>query len=65
MRVLVSVKRSELRAVLEELGESFPDMDIVVVALPIAFYSTERQRSMPLMLDGGFYIGSCGLTAGW
>ena len=30
MRLVISIKRSELGEVLEELGGSFPDMDIVI-----------------------------------
>jgi len=30
MKLVVNVKRSQLRGVLEELGKSFPDMDIVI-----------------------------------
>jgi len=30
MRLVISIKRSQLREVLEELGGSFPDMDIVI-----------------------------------
>ena len=30
MRLVISVEKSQLREVLEELGGSFPDMDIVI-----------------------------------
>jgi len=30
MKLAVNVKRSQLRGVLEELGKSFPDMEIVI-----------------------------------
>lgn len=30
MKLVVNVKRSQLPGVLEELGKSFPDMDIVI-----------------------------------
>ena len=30
MKLVINVKRSQLRGVLQELGGSFPDMDIVI-----------------------------------